>query len=633
MARLARTVDWRATSLGPAEAWPESLKTMAGMVIANGFPMLLLWGSELVQIYNDRYRDLMGKKHPAGMGQATRECWPEIWYINEPIYARVCDGETVTFENRLFRIKRYGYFEDAYFTLCYSPVRGAHQAVAGVLVTMFETTRQLQADTERRKVEAQLRESEERLQVVIDNVPGLVSCVDPETRYQYANRQYMNRFGVDVLNRTMEEVIGEETFARARPYLDQALAGKAVRFEVSHLQETPPRHLQIAFTPEIDAQGKVREVVIMVQDVSAQRRMEDALRASEQRLQQVLAQAPVGVAVLRGRELRVELANPSFQEFFPGRDLTGRPLREAVPEMRDETERTFRHVLDTGQPVVLREYLSRVDRDWDGMLEDSWFTTAVQPLRELDGTVSGIIVVVVDVTAHVRARQELTRANRELEEFAYVASHDIQEPLRTVSIYTQLLIDHCRAQDREGQTYARFIEQGVERMEQLIHDLLSYSSAVLTKEPDHGVADLRVALNAAMDILKTQIEESGAVITAGELPMVRGETSQLAHVFQNLLSNALKYRHPDRHPEIFISAEKTNGEWTIAVRDNGTGFDQKYARHIFGLFKRLHKGDVPGTGLGLAICQRIVERYGGRMWATGEPQKGAAFFITLPERA
>lgn len=167
-------------------------------------------------------------------------------------------------------------------------------------------------------------------------------------------------------------------------------------------------------------------------------------------------------------------------------------------------------------------------------------------------------------------------------------------------------------------------------MESLIHDLLTFSRTVHNEELPVGTADLQISFNEALSVLKNRIEETGAVITASSLPVVRGDTAQMAHVFQNVLSNALKYRKKDVTTQIDISAERFRDEWVISMMDNGIGFEQQYAERIFGLFKRLHKGEYAGTGLGLAICKRIVERYGGRMWAEGRLGDGATFYFALP---
>jgi light-regulated signal transduction histidine kinase (bacteriophytochrome) len=169
-------------------------------------------------------------------------------------------------------------------------------------------------------------------------------------------------------------------------------------------------------------------------------------------------------------------------------------------------------------------------------------------------------------------------------------------------------------------------------MEALIRDLLTFSTTIHSEESLHGVADLSAAFEQATFLLKSRIEETGALISAPELPSVRGDTEQMSHVFQNLLSNALKYRANGTPPAIQINANCDSDEWIISVRDNGIGFEPHYAERIFRLFKRLHKGDYPGTGLGLAICRRIIERHGGRIWAESKPGEGATFYFSLPRR-
>jgi len=227
------------------------------------------------------------------------------------------------------------------------------------------------------------------------------------------------------------------------------------------------------------------------------------------------------------------------------------------------------------------------------------------------------------------ANVDLMRVNRELEEFAYVASHDLKEPMRMINIYTQLILKSIDGENPELSSFAEFVRQGVTRMEALIGDLLTFSRTVHTDRATNEVAELSTSLHQALEILQTRIDENCAVIKANPLPRVRGDARQLALVFQNLISNSIKYRRPVEPPEIEIAAEQLNGQWVIGVSDNGIGFDQQYAERIFGLFKRLHKDEYPGTGLGLSICQRIVERYGGRMWAKGKAGEGAVFYFAL----
>lgn len=199
-----------------------------------------------------------------------------------------------------------------------------------------------------------------------------------------------------------------------------------------------------------------------------------------------------------------------------------------------------------------------------------------------------------------------------------------------VGIYTQMLLLRYLPDNPQAKEFAAFIQQGVERMEQLIQDLLSYSQTIHTDDADAGTADLNESFTQALTTMDTRIDESSAQIVASTLPQLRGDVTQWTLVFQNLLSNSLKYRRPDIAAVIHVFAEKKDDTWLITVRDNGIGFEQQYADRIFLLFKRLHKSEYPGTGLGLAICQRVVERYGGRIWAEGRQGQGATFYISMP---
>jgi light-regulated signal transduction histidine kinase (bacteriophytochrome) len=258
------------------------------------------------------------------------------------------------------------------------------------------------------------------------------------------------------------------------------------------------------------------------------------------------------------------------------------------------------------------------------------FLTRIEPVKDNQGHVVRWFGTHTDITDQRRIEEELRRMNRELEEFSYVVSHDLQEPLRMVNIYTQLILEQLGEEDAMLNQYAGFVRQGVIHMQALIRDLLTFSRTVHTAELRVGTADLAVSFGEAVSVLKNRIEESGAVITAQSLPITRGDTQQLARVFQNLLSNSLKYCKKGIPPEIRVSVVLHGDQWIVSVRDNGVGFEPQYAERIFGLFKRLHNDEYPGTGLGLAICRRLMERYGGRIWADGRPGEGATFSFSLP---
>ncbi len=229
-----------------------------------------------------------------------------------------------------------------------------------------------------------------------------------------------------------------------------------------------------------------------------------------------------------------------------------------------------------------------------------------------------------------RQAAELARSNAELEQFAYVASHDLQEPLRTVTNFTQLLAKRYRGRlDRDADDFIQYIVGGTVRMAQLIDDLLDYSRAGRADQPMQPT-DCGGALAQAVANLDLSIRESGAVVRRDGLPTVIGNPSLLTQLFQNLIGNAIKFRGADR-PEIRVSAGRRGDEWLFSIKDNGIGIAPQYAERIFVIFQRLHgRNEYPGTGVGLAICKRIVARHGGRIWVESEPGRGSTFYFTLP---
>lgn len=235
------------------------------------------------------------------------------------------------------------------------------------------------------------------------------------------------------------------------------------------------------------------------------------------------------------------------------------------------------------------------------------------------------------IAALRESNAELRRSNEDLAQYAYAASHDLQEPLRTIAVYTQLL--DRRYSGKLGDTADETIKQIVgsaRRMEQLIRDLLSHSRLSAVGVDSNAIVDTTAVVRLALDDLHEAVAETNASVTINDLPSVMGEASQLRELFQNLIGNAIKYRAEDP-PQIHIGAVKRDGEWHFTVTDNGQGFDLKYADQIFRVFTRLHSKQVPGTGIGLAICKKIVERHGGRIWAESCAGQGATFNFTLPD--
>jgi signal transduction histidine kinase len=228
---------------------------------------------------------------------------------------------------------------------------------------------------------------------------------------------------------------------------------------------------------------------------------------------------------------------------------------------------------------------------------------------------------------------ELTVSNEELQAFAYSVSHDMQEPLRMISLYTQMFERRCPPASQDGYFYVKTIRSGAVRMQEMIDKLLVLSRIGRSDVPRVQVAIGDIVSTVLRDFEPT-IQATSAQLTIGTMPIVLGWPDRLSVLFQNLIGNALKYRQEGVPPRIEISAIQTHSEWEFVIRDNGIGFEQEYADKIFGAFKRLHVQDrYGGTGLGLAIAKRVVERHGGRIWAEGRPNEGSIFYFTLPARA
>ena len=254
------------------------------------------------------------------------------------------------------------------------------------------------------------------------------------------------------------------------------------------------------------------------------------------------------------------------------------------------------------------------------------------------GTVAGAVIAFTDISQRRVAEKQLQetaialeRSNKELEQFAYVASHDLQEPLRMVASYVQLLARRYKDKlDGDANDFINFAVDGAKRMQTLINDLLTYSR-VGTRGKALTLTDCELVLQDALNNLQIAIAESGASITHDTLPIIVGDTVQLSQLFQNLLSNAIKFRHRGESPNIHIGAERRASEWVVSVHDNGIGIDLRHAERIFQIFQRLHTRDeYPGTGIGLAVCKKIVERHGGRIWVESQPGHGATFLFTFP---
>ncbi len=493
--------------------------------------------------------------------------------------------------------------------------------------------------TERKAFERQLREAHESFAALVHASPLAIVAFTPGGE-------------ITVWNEAAEAVFGwsaDEAIGRPLPFIPADKVDEHRLLHAQHLEgasftgvELRRRRkdgssvdLSVSSAPIRDVEGAVRGIVAVYEDITERKRVESALRENETRLRKseealrlATDSAQVGIWIydvglhsLKLSALAAKLIGAGGHEI----EIGVRELLDRIHiEDRDMARRQIRDALDQGN-----EYSSEYRVVWPNG-EIHWM--AARGLAELDaqGNKVRFSGVISDATERKKTEQELARSNAELQQFAFVTSHDLQEPLRTISAYAQLLSRRFEDKlDDDGREYLTFIVDGATRMQNLINDLLAFSRILHGQTRPLGEVDMETVYAWCVMNLNTAIQESGAVITHDPLPPIAGNQQEILQLLQNLLSNAVKYRGPEP-PRIHVGAEEREAEVRFCVRDNGIGIEPAYHQRIFGVFKRLHGKDVPGTGIGLALCQRIVEKHGGRIWVESQAGQGATFYFTLP---
>jgi PAS domain S-box-containing protein len=386
--------------------------------------------------------------------------------------------------------------------------------------------------------------------------------------------------------------------------------------------------ISLTVSPVKDAEGHIIGASKIARDISENKRIQAALLASEARFRQ-LADIMPQIVWTAGPDGYVDYYNERWYEYTGSRPgAFGDASWEAIlhPEDLQKTRDTYYAAVNSGGPYNI-EYrlMDRKENRW------RWFVGRAVPVRDAEGKIVKWFGTCTDIDEQKRVQSELQRANDDLEQFAFSASHDLQEPLRSINIYSELLATrHGETLDEDAKRFLTHVRNGATRMELLVRDLLTYTQVTKIEQPGE-IADANAALSSALDNLEGAISETGAKISAAPLPSLPVHEMHLQQIFQNLIGNAIKYRSPERRPIVHVAAERQNGRWIFAVSDNGIGIDPEYKENIFGLFKRLHGSDeYSGTGIGLAICRRIVDRYHGRIWVESEPGRGSTFRFSLP---
>ncbi|MFO8099815.1 MAG: PAS domain-containing protein [Salinibacter sp.] len=538
------------------------------------------------------------------------------------------------------------------------PWQAPDGSVRGVLLSLTDRTEHHQVESIRRQVE-------QRFDTLVDTVSEGVLLMDSNGIFRDGNDAAQ-----EILGRPLDQIVGtrfdDERWNGLRkdgtplpnvefPFWQAYVERAPVEGTIMGIYppDAPPRWIHVNAQPLFQkGEDEPYAVLVCFEDITDKRLKEEALQTSRDVLSSVLSSSLDGIIVFTTvrsgagdfEGFECLLANPQAEKLLNDTcdDLVGERLRDILPETEEaDLPAACRSVVETGEP-----YEAEVHYATDAL--DAWFQVMVVSIED------GVALTLRDISdrkeaarAMAAANAKLERRNRALRDFAYIASHDLQEPLRKIRAFSNLVLeDYGDAVDDTGKHYLERMQDAAERMSQLINDLLVYSRITTRAQPFESVDLTKIAQNVRND-LDLQIDDVDGTVGVGDLPTIEADPTQMRQVLQNLIGNGLKFHKPDVPPRVTVQATvepapddlKESGRLDAActemcrlkVADNGIGFEESHADRIFTPFKRLHgHGEYEGTGMGLAICQRIVERHGGDISATSAPNEGTTFTVLLP---
>lgn len=517
----------------------------------------------------------------------------------------------------------------------------------------------LEESVEERTVELEeaynaLKESEKKFRGIFDNAIDMISLISVEGDITSARYVEVNNAGIKRLGYSREELLNMGPFdidegPETQKHVAKLLKEGYARFETIHVARDGKR-IPVDVNVHFMNYGGMKVALEIVRDISERKKAEEKINQYKDQLEELvkrlreskahfksLSENSPDLIVRVDKDLNYLYVNPAVMEitgklpeYFIGKNIEGISVPEEYTSLwKDEYQKAFK----TGKT-------QHMEFEFPTITGLRSFERITVPEFNDECKVETALSISRDITERKEVEKkleetinELKRSNEELQSFAYVASHDLQEPLRTISSFTQLLQRRYEGKlDPDADEFIEFVVEAAQRMQQMIHDLLDYSR-IMTKGKEFEEVNSENLLKEVIRSLKTIIDENNAVITYDKLPIVIGDKGQLLRVFQNLIVNAIKFRKPDEPPIIYISCRKDeeNNEYVFLVVDNGIGIEKQYFDRIFTIFQRLHTRDeYQGTGIGLSLVKRIVERHGGQMHVESELGKGSTFYFSIP---
>ena len=495
--------------------------------------------------------------------------------------------------------------------------------------------------TELKHAENALKDNEAKFRGIFDNAIDMISLIKSSKDGNYMRYIEVNKAGINRLGYSKEEILNMSPYdidegPETPEYMEKLFKKGHVRFETIHVAKNGTK-IPVEVIIHFINHNNMNIALEISRDITERKKAENELKESEQKYRTLFNSSPDST-ILIGTDGNLLDVNYAAQEVtgISRKDLIGKNFTELDILLDEEMPLHIKKVSQILGGGNAKPYESRFI-DKNGKIHYS--ETYLKSLKR-DDEIFAFNVIAHDITERKKAEEklkemicELERSNYELQQFAYVSSHDLQEPLRTIASFTQLLERRYRGQlDDDADEFIEFIVDAAVRMKEMIQGLLEYSR-VGTQEVELKEVDMNVELNQALSNLHALISRNNAEIIHDHLPTVRADPDQMVRVFQNLIGNAIKFRKPDVPPEIHISCQtdEENDECVFEVSDNGIGIEKEYKDKIFEVFKRLHAmGKYDGTGIGLSVVKRIIEQYNGRIWVESKFGEGSTFYFTLP---